>query len=59
MVAYMGRQTIYFFQPIFNIADTCITTGVLIMIFFYKKVFSQPETAVKSREVDNQDEIVE
>jgi len=53
-----GKQFI-FFQPIFNIADTCITTGVLIMIFFYKKVFSQPEAEVMPSKLDNQDEIIE
>jgi signal peptidase II len=35
-----GGKNFVFFQPIFNIADASITTGVLIMLIFYKKVFS-------------------
>ena len=54
-----GGKHFIFFQPIFNIADACITTGVLIMIFFYKKVFSQPGAVVMPSELDNQDEIIE
>ena len=26
-----------FFSPIFNFADSCITTGVLILLLFYRK----------------------
>jgi signal peptidase II len=36
----VGGKELLFFSPIFNIADSAITTGVLILIFFQKKVFS-------------------
>jgi signal peptidase II len=37
---YVGGEDFTFFRPVFNIADSAITTGVLILIFFQKKVFS-------------------
>jgi signal peptidase II len=33
-----GGEEFVFFRPVFNIADSSITTGVLILIFFQKKV---------------------
>jgi signal peptidase II len=35
-----GGEEFVFFRPVFNIADSSITTGVLILIFFQKKVFT-------------------
>ena len=37
-----GGEEFIFFRPVFNIADSSITTGVLILIFFQKKVFAMP-----------------
>ena len=34
-----GGEYFIFFQPIFNIADTAISIGVMIMFIFQKKVF--------------------
>jgi signal peptidase II len=36
-----GGQDFIFFRPVFNIADSAITTGVLILIFFQKKFFKK------------------
>ena len=38
-VPLWGGEEFIFFRPVFNIADSSITTGVLILIFFQKKVF--------------------
>jgi len=38
-VPFVGGDELVFFRPIFNIADSAITTGVLILILFQKKVF--------------------
>ena len=38
-VPFVGGEELVFFRPIFNIADSAITTGVLILIVFQKKVF--------------------
>lgn len=38
-VPYLGGKTFRFFEPVFNIADTAISTGVGILIFFNKRAF--------------------
>lgn len=38
-IPYIGGESFTFFEPVFNIADTAISTGVGIMIVFNKKVF--------------------
>tara|TARA_Y100000741_G_scaffold89923_1_gene66493 strand:+ start:1200 stop:1823 length:624 start_codon:yes stop_codon:yes gene_type:complete len=38
-IPYIGGESFTFFEPIFNIADTAISTGVGIMIVFNKKLF--------------------
>lgn len=37
---FWGGEEFIFFRPVFNIADSSITTGVMILIFFQKKVFT-------------------
>lgn len=33
----VGGEHFLFFQPIFNIADACLTTSIIVMILFYSK----------------------
>ena len=42
-VPRLGGQAFRFFEPVFNIADTAISTGVGILLVFNKKAFSRPE----------------
>ncbi len=42
-VPRFGGQNFRFFEPIFNIADTAISTGVGILIFFNKRAFAKTE----------------
>lgn len=47
-----GGQYFTFFEPVFNIADSSITIGFLLMLFFNKAVFpKEKEGAVKEEEV--------
>jgi len=39
----VGGQNFRFFEPVFNIADTAISTGVGILLVFNKKAFNKDE----------------
>ena len=39
----VGGQSFRFFEPVFNIADTAISTGVGVLLVFNKKAFAKPE----------------
>ncbi len=39
----IGGNNFRFFEPVFNIADTAISTGVGILVFFNKKAFGKKE----------------
>jgi signal peptidase II len=41
-----GGEQFIFFRPVFNIADSSITTGVLMLLIFQKKFFAKPEEKV-------------
>lgn len=40
---YFGGKVFRFFEPVFNIADTAISTGVGILLVFNKKAFPKTE----------------
>jgi signal peptidase II len=39
---YIGGRYFSFFDPVFNIADMAISTGVGLLLVFNKKVFPKP-----------------
>ena len=42
-VPYFGEKSFSFFDPVFNIADTAISTGVGILLVFNKRAFPKNE----------------
>jgi signal peptidase II len=46
-----GGQEFIFFRPVFNIADSSITVGVFIILFFQKRFFKSAE--VKTEKVES------
>ncbi len=46
---FWGGSELIFFRPVFNIADSSITLGILFILLFYRKEF----TALESKEAEN------
>jgi signal peptidase II len=47
-IPFVGGENYLFFQYIFNVADTAISSGVGILIFFNKKIFSKSDSLPSS-----------
>jgi signal peptidase II len=54
----VGGQNFRFFEPVFNIADTAISTGVGILLVFNKRAFNKEEEAVVEANETLQDQEV-
>jgi signal peptidase II len=53
-VPYFGGSNFSFFDPVFNVADTAISTGVGILLVFNKKAFGNKKTE-EVLDIENQD----
>lgn len=42
-IPYFGGNEFIFFRPVFNIADSAITTGIFSILIFYRKFFNKIE----------------
>ncbi len=51
-VPFWGGQRFTFFDPVFNLADACISCGVIILIIFQSKFFPT-EKKKQSEEIQN------
>ena len=49
----VGGQNFRFFEPVFNIADTAISTGVGILLVFNKRAFNKEEKVKSSISEEN------
>lgn len=47
---WVGGEYFTFFQPIFNIADAAITVGMIMLILFYSKYVSSPQSHAETEQ---------
>ncbi|WP_299533125.1 lipoprotein signal peptidase [Ulvibacterium sp.] len=57
-VPYFGGNNFRFFEPVFNVADTAISTGVGILLVFNKKAFGKKEDVRTPAETNQEGENV-
>ena len=50
-IPFVGGNPLIFFRPVFNIADSSITIGIMTILIFYRKYFNKPEEKT-SKETD-------
>jgi signal peptidase II len=55
-IPFLGGDSYIFFRPVFNVADSAITTGVLSLLIFQRQFFkTQDEKSVADTTVVNED----
>ena len=40
-IPWLGGEDFIFFRPVFNVADSSITTGIFMVLIFYRKFFAE------------------
>lgn len=40
---FWGSEPFIFFRPVFNIADSCVTSGVFLILVFQRRFFNPPQ----------------
>lgn len=58
-IPIIGGNTFQFFRPIFNIADTSISVGVISILLFYKKFFKKKKTDKSDSETSSSEASME
>ncbi len=56
-IPFWGGQSFIFFRPVFNIADSAITTGVLILVIFQRQFFNSHEINPDEKKEEDENEI--
>ena len=50
---YVGGDDFIFFRPVFNMADSSITVGIIAILIFYRRFFEEKHTPVDVVKEDN------
>lgn len=53
-IPFWGGNYFTFFEPVFNIADTAISTGVVLLLLFNKRAFPKEEETLEETKVKPQ-----
>ncbi len=52
-IPWLGGEEFVFFRPVFNIADSSITTGIFLVLIFYRKFFAETTERKKEEPVED------
>lgn len=52
-IPWMAGRQFVFFSPVFNIADSCITVGVILLFIFFRKELEQIGNVIKAPKEDS------
>jgi len=53
-VPFYGGKFFTFFEPVFNIADMAISTGIGILVFFNKRAFNEEKQVINTEELQEE-----
>ena len=48
-VPFFGGDSFVFFRPVFNVADSSITVGILTILIFYRKFFDEKQVPIEAQ----------
>jgi signal peptidase II len=52
-IPFIGGDHFVFFRPVFNIADSAITSGILLLLLFYRRDLSEALDPKKETKTEN------
>lgn len=56
-IPFVGGESFVFFRPVFNVADSAITTGVLSLLIFQRQFFQTQSEPVKDKNTEPEEDI--
>lgn len=56
---FVGGEDFIFFRPVFNLADSSITVGIISILLFYRGFFEEKPTPAEQVESETNEQIVE
>jgi len=51
-VPFVGGEDFIFFRPVFNMADSSITVGIISILIFYRRFFDEKHPQAESETVN-------
>lgn len=56
---FVGGQDFIFFRPVFNMADSSITVGIISILIFYRRFFDEKHTHAEAEKVEEENQKID